>query len=329
MKLYHGTRESKLATVLQHGITPRGGKRSNWKFASRPDMVYLSTAYAFYFGLATKGRGRVAVLEIDADKLDTGLLYPDEDFLSQVAARKFDAEVDDVHFHYRKRLGEYQKNWQKSIDHLGTCGYRGVVPVGAITRICLFHRRGRPQVSMMMADPTITLINYKLFKGKYTGLVAWMFGDRPDIPVEDYVRQKLPQQAERWAKESQDRTGIEVLTPGELAERMKCTTAERKRRTVVRKSALHGRGLFAVGSFSAGEAVEDIEGEIVHRDSRGKYTIKLPGKRTLILTNKTKLINHASDPNVVFDAKKWKVVAIRDIADGEELTSEYASFFDP
>ena len=99
--------------------------------------------------------------------------------------------------------------------------------------------------------------------------------------------------------------------------------------SVVRPSTLHGKGLFACRDFKAGEGIEPIEGEIVLRESHSKYAVPLRGKRSLLLTNKTKHVNWSTDPNVVLDSKKWQVVAIKDIAAGDELTCEYHSIFTP
>lgn len=97
--------------------------------------------------------------------------------------------------------------------------------------------------------------------------------------------------------------------------------------TQVKASTIHGKGLFAVRKFVAGEAIEDIEGEIVLRESSSKYAIQLSGRRTLLLTNKSKYVNQSQEPNCVLNLRKCKIVALRDIAAGEELTAAYKSVF--
>jgi SET domain-containing protein len=98
------------------------------------------------------------------------------------------------------------------------------------------------------------------------------------------------------------------------------------KRSVVRPSAIHGKGLFACQSFKKGDIVEEIEGEIVLRESTSKYACKLSGRRSLILTNKTKYVNHSHEPNVVLNPKRG-LIALRDIENGEELLSAYQSVF--
>lgn len=99
------------------------------------------------------------------------------------------------------------------------------------------------------------------------------------------------------------------------------------RNTRIQDSELDGRGLFACRDFCAGERIEPIEGEIVLRESQSKYAMKLSGRRTLILSNKTKYVNHSSEPNVYFDWRRGWLRAERAIQAGDELTSQYASVF--
>ncbi len=97
--------------------------------------------------------------------------------------------------------------------------------------------------------------------------------------------------------------------------------------TVVRQSEVHGRGLFASRDFAPGEVVEAIEGEIVLGLRDSKYAIRLRGRRSLILTNKVKYINHGNPANVVISLRKQAVIAIAPIHAGDELLSGYDSVF--
>ena len=99
------------------------------------------------------------------------------------------------------------------------------------------------------------------------------------------------------------------------------------RTTIIKPSPLHGKGLFALKDFSIGELVEVIDGEIILAKSRSKYSMRMSKGRSLILTNKTKFINHSLTPNVEFNINKAAVYAIAAIAAGEELTCEYESPF--
>ena len=56
-RLYHGTSFVFASKIMKKGIVPRHGQTSNWKNApSRRDMVYLTTAYPFYFSNCIRGK---------------------------------------------------------------------------------------------------------------------------------------------------------------------------------------------------------------------------------------------------------------------------------
>ena len=98
--------------------------------------------------------------------------------------------------------------------------------------------------------------------------------------------------------------------------------------TVVRPSLLHGKGLFAVRDFRRGQVVETVDGEIVLRESNSRFAVAMSGRRSLILTNKAKWINHGTgdDANVVINLKRG-VVATKDIKAGDELLARYQGIF--
>jgi hypothetical protein len=87
VKLYHGTSERIGRLALTKGLSPRKlTGQSNWKHMveSHPDLVYLTTVYAPYFGLqAAKGK-KMAIVEVETDLLDEFKMLPDEDFIEQV-----------------------------------------------------------------------------------------------------------------------------------------------------------------------------------------------------------------------------------------------------
>jgi hypothetical protein len=221
MKLYHGTSSRFLKDILEKGLQPRRKGKGNWKqYPSRSDMVYLTTAYPFYFAMGTKEDGELClVIEIDSDRLDQELFYPDEDFVSQAIGGS--EGYQSIHSSIKKNLNKYRHHWKLSIENLGNCCYKGVVPSEAITRYCLFDSKQRSQLSFCMLDPTISILNYKIIgKHKYTNLVQWMFGDTPKL-LSDFEIFKIQNAVEVdnaiqtniafWDKESHDRTGITIV----------------------------------------------------------------------------------------------------------------------
>lgn len=111
----------------------------------------------------------------------------------------------------------------------------------------------------------------------------------------------------------------------------------------VRSSPIHGRGGYAAAWIAGGSLVVEYLGERIGRaealarDVPGNpryspYILEVSGDLYLdgaVGGNEARFINHACDPNcrvrVVGD--RAFLVAARDIAEGEELTIDYA--FDP
>ncbi len=113
----------------------------------------------------------------------------------------------------------------------------------------------------------------------------------------------------------------------------------------VRGSRIHSRGVFATTGIEAGTRVIQYIGEKVTKaesERRGhrawKKAQKTGGGAVYLFTlnnrydidgafgwNKARLINHSCDPNCevqILRGKIW-VIAIRDIAEGEEITFNY------
>ncbi len=63
MKLYHGTTSLRLNSILANGLSPRGTNATNWAARpSRPDLVYLTSAFPFFYG-------QHAVDDMDQEKI--------------------------------------------------------------------------------------------------------------------------------------------------------------------------------------------------------------------------------------------------------------------
>ena len=222
MKIYHGANFDKLDVILSCGLNPRGKKKSVWSNApSHPNMVYLSTAYPFYFSMAAQSKKNFRkglVFEIDMDMLDKKLLYPDEDFLWYALKMKNPTlKLEQI----RKDLWRYQQNWQLCLDNFGNIAYMGRINPECFTRYCVVNFDIQKEVGLSVLDPTITPMNYK-FKGQfYKDLVSWFFGDKKLLPhIEEEQKWKtleglpVPNSQEKidfWTKISENREGIEVV----------------------------------------------------------------------------------------------------------------------
>lgn len=235
MKLYHGCSAKDLRSIMTNGLRPRLDKESNWKKnPSRPDMVYLTVAYPFYFALCHEGLA--GVVEIDIRGLNRKKFFPDEDFLTNLFALKDGKELDpQEQGEIRVMLHTYGDYWKESVRFQGNCCYRGTILPSFISRYCIFDPKARPELAAEMSDdPSINLTNYA-FKGKaYRRLVAWMFGDRKVVPMVAEAEEMIaamehsPQNAKYldnakkllalWKTESRDRTGIDVFKTSRYAE---------------------------------------------------------------------------------------------------------------
>ena len=168
MRLFHGTSTKKLDQILKNGLTPRGRKKSNWKdYPSAKDRVYLTKAYALFFGslAAQEDDSEGVVLEVSG--IDIGKLVPDEDALAQ--AKFTDLPVLDTMTlkqrtrYWRDNAPKYTCLTNDSLRLLGNCAHMGTIPPIEIEKYVTFD----PVQVTLVCDPTITLMNYRLLGDKY------------------------------------------------------------------------------------------------------------------------------------------------------------------
>jgi SET domain-containing protein len=113
----------------------------------------------------------------------------------------------------------------------------------------------------------------------------------------------------------------------------------------VRGSAIHGRGVYATRAIATEEEIIEYIGEIIDKEESGKrgtkqhehatqtgdaavYIFTLTKKYDIdgnVPWNTARLINHSCDPNCQAwsRGKRIFIHALRDIAEGEELTFDY------
>jgi SET domain-containing protein len=92
--------------------------------------------------------------------------------------------------------------------------------------------------------------------------------------------------------------------------------------TQVRKSAIHGRGVFATQPIRAGALIGHYEGERTRRD--GRYVLWVQDGDGVIGIkglNQLRYLNHSAKPN----AALWgtELFALRKIEPGTEVTIDY------
>ena len=180
MKLYHGTTPEVAKHARQTGLKPRNyTKVSNWQHTveSNPKMVYLSSAYAPYFGLCAANM-HIGLVEVETDCLPQRWFRPDEDFVEQVTrgSGNVSGMLKDRTAWVRDNIDSFATSWRVSVDTLGNCAYKGAIPPSAITKVSLVDFTGCAAMAVAAFDPTITNINYRLYGDFYKLITRWCCG---------------------------------------------------------------------------------------------------------------------------------------------------------
>jgi len=185
-------------------------------------MVYLTTAYAPFFAImASEEKHKALLLEIDTDRLDPELLYPDEDFVAQCLAHQRQEPLRQVHDEVREEIEAYRHHAGDSLNLLGNVAYRGTVAPSAISRYCVADPALQSQLFWIGLDPCISPLNYQFCGEKYRTIIAWMFGDREDFVVsygeqmQSALLEMNPEYEAQMRRLWQSRDGISVITKGD------------------------------------------------------------------------------------------------------------------
>jgi hypothetical protein len=99
------------------------------------------------------------------------------------------------------------------------------------------------------------------------------------------------------------------------------------------RSSIDGYGVIAERAFAEDEVIAEVDG-VAWRDGDGvddRYSLWIEDGLYFDMVDQTRYINHSCDPNawvdagVTGDGQAWaRVIALRPIAIGEELSYDYA-----
>ncbi len=102
------------------------------------------------------------------------------------------------------------------------------------------------------------------------------------------------------------------------------------------RSGIHGYGLVATRPFARGDVITDVDGHLWHQSQPldDRYSLWLGDGWFFDMLDQTRWINHSCAPNAEVegavnapdkdDAHGWaRLVAVRDIAVGDEITYDY------
>ena len=93
----------------------------------------------------------------------------------------------------------------------------------------------------------------------------------------------------------------------------------------VKRSPLHGRGLFAKSTIRKGTLIGIYEGRKTKRD--GTYVLWVEDDFGIDGTNELRFVNHSPAPNAVFWGEELH--AIKTIREGDEITHHYGPEWEP
>lgn len=116
--------------------------------------------------------------------------------------------------------------------------------------------------------------------------------------------------------------------------------AKTGRRIQVRRSGVHGKGVFALQNIAEGDLVAEYVGEVIswdeaqdrhpHDPAQPNHTFYFHVDADRVIDanfggNASRWINHACEPNCETDERGGRIfiIALRDIAQGEELNYDY------
>jgi hypothetical protein len=185
MLIYHGTSLRTWERIQAAGrITPRGDRPSTWDIESNPRAVYLTDAYAPFYGLNALNEDdptdEVVVVEINTEALDPIRFVPDEDAVEQMAREDLRRQFGLLSMEERtafvvQHVEQFAHLWKASLAHLGTCAYEGDIPLSAVTGVWAL-RNSREFPVWSWCDPTITLANYKVCGAFYRNVLRFLVG---------------------------------------------------------------------------------------------------------------------------------------------------------
>ncbi len=133
--------------------------------------------------------------------------------------------------------------------------------------------------------------------------------------------------------------------PGKPEKADKQNKPESGRRIQVRKSGVHGKGVFALQRIAEGETIIEYVGEIISwkkaqkrhphnpEDPNHTFYFHVDEKRVIDAAfggNASRWINHSCKPNCEADEEDGRVFikALRNIKEGEELSYDYGLIID-
>ena len=172
MILYHGTSDHNARKIEKEGFVP--DEKYNWKVKSKEGFVYLSLAYAPFYAMTAKNRssnkGAIIGVEVSEEKL-----YPEDDFVMyQLGLPKYtQKDLDKIN------LVEIKLLYKESLKYMGNaCAKPKDIKILGVR----FFDTSR---LLLVCDPVISPLNYRIMGEYYRNLTRWIYGGQL---IEDFTR---------------------------------------------------------------------------------------------------------------------------------------------
>jgi hypothetical protein len=171
LRLFHGTSQKHLNSILNKGLSPRGNEPSNWEeYPSANDRVYLTRSYAIFFAIKSAHLTDTDPVIIEVIPSKDKKLVADEDYLAQCEWK--DKQLKFLENYDNKARTDW---WLKSsplfpnmavhsLNNLGNCCHMGKIDKKDIKGWMSFKTNNEVAMSH---DPTITIMNFRILGQGY------------------------------------------------------------------------------------------------------------------------------------------------------------------
>jgi len=164
-------------------------------------MQYLSTVYAPYLITQAVDNDELwAFIEVDDAEFDAAQKVPTEDYLDQVLLETgerplglgpedlIDLPEEERLAYFRDNIGEYASLWSDCNTAMGTYGYRGIIPQGAVSRAVLYDPTANELMTKTVGDVLVpTTKNFTQSEQRGIDLTSWFFAPVTVLTLEQYM----------------------------------------------------------------------------------------------------------------------------------------------
>ncbi len=192
--IYHGTTEALAIEALTTGIAPRTDLGEL--------VVPVSLGYA---PLLSSGAGendeKWAIIEINdavlgvvtppnmplATYLDEDLLVTGDNPLGLGPPDLIDESEEDRMIYFNTNIAAYGSLWSACLADMGSWGYLGTIPVGAITKIVIFDPTMNKVIKKAAEAQTMTAASYSELADTVAFLTSWFFSPPTPLTMAEFV----------------------------------------------------------------------------------------------------------------------------------------------